>query len=260
MPLEVMSATVIEVVEFNPKLRAIRFVPDEGILAEYCPGDYLFVRAPAAREKSMSSIRSLDQDAQIRAYSFSSSPTQKWYEIIVVEKPVDPHVSRLLQSIDHVGQRLEISNSRWFRHGRLSLAGDEWQRQKLAFIAGGAGIAPFVSTVRYIAARKLDTDVWLLASFRGPGHLIFHEELLEISRRYPNIKYYPTLTREVPARWPWGKGRLGSSCVLEQIIPDLACRTAFICAGCPMITDVRQALITVGIPDSKQRIRTECWG
>lgn len=61
MSLEIVSATVAEVIEFNPTLRAIRFVPDKGGLACYAPGDYLFVRVPTvAEENSLSTIRSLN--------------------------------------------------------------------------------------------------------------------------------------------------------------------------------------------------------
>lgn len=259
MSLEVIPATIVEVIKFNRSLRAIRLVPDEGRLANYCSGDYLFVRVPTVGEDSVSSIRSLTQEPQVRAYSLSSSPTQNFYEIVVVEKPVDPHVSKLLQYIDRGGQKLEVSTPKWVYHGKLSLTGPRWQEQKLVFIGGGAGIAPFVSATRYIAALNLTTNVWLLGSFRGPEHLIFHEELLEILRKYPNIKYYPTLTREVPVGWPWGKGRFTSD-KFREIIQDLAERTALICAGCEMIVDLKRALVAGGVPDSKQRIKTECWG
>lgn len=260
MSLEVVSATVSEVIKFNPTLRAIRFVPDSGELAPYSPGDYLFIRVPTLAEKnSFSTIRSMNGKPQVRAYSLSSSPMQNFYEIIVVEKPIDPHVSKLLQYIDRGGQKLEVSAPKWVYHGKISLNGISWQKQKLVLISGGAGIAPFISAMRYIAAVNLPTDVWLLGSFRGSEHLIFHDELLEISRKHPNIKYYPTLTREVPSYWPWGKGRFTSG-KFREIIHDLAERTAFICAGCEMIAAIKQALIAAGIPDSKQRIKTECWG
>lgn len=140
MPLEIVLATVVEVIEFNPTLRAIRFMPDTGGLARYAPGDYLFVRVPAADENSPSAIRSLNSMPQVRAYSLSSSPTRDFYEVVVVEKPIEPHVSKLLQYIDRGGLKLEISAPKWVYRGRLFLPGSDWQKQKLLFIAGGRGL------------------------------------------------------------------------------------------------------------------------
>lgn len=263
MGLKVVPARITEVVEFNPKLRAIRFVPENKDLAKYQPGDFLYVRVPPDKERTTSTIQSLSGKSEIRAYSLSSSPTQPFYEITVVEKEYEPHVSKLLQHVKSGNDYLEISDNDWIRHGKITLHDTEIDGNKLLFIGGGTGIAPFIGMVRYIRDKNLNPDVWLLGSSRSPEHLIFHEELLDIVQRLPNIKYYPTLTRHRSGSWKWGQGRFvirdNGGMIIRNAFPEIISGieqfTAYICGLKSMVSDAQEALGQAGV----KIIKTEAW-
>ncbi|QQG46319.1 MAG: hypothetical protein HYY55_00520 [Candidatus Niyogibacteria bacterium] len=263
MGLKVVPATITEVIEFNPKLRAVRFVPENEALADYRPGDFLYIRVPASQEESDSTVKSLSDKTEIRAYSLSSSPTQPFYEITIVEKDREPHVSKLLQQIDSGRDLIEISSKDWVRHGKITLYDAEIDGGKLLFIGGGTGIAPFIGMVRYIKDKNLDADVWLLGSFRSTEHLIFHEELLDITKRLPNIKYYPTLTRYANDDWNWGRGRFvirdKDDIIVRNDFPDIVGGiqqyTAYVCGLKAMLNDTQEALSGAGV----KLIKKEAW-
>ena len=92
----------------------------------------------------------------------------------------------------------------------------EWPGMRFLAIALSTGITPFLSHLRYLNAFNFGRDhdasgchVTLVASVRNPRHLMEQEELLRLERRFPeNFRYYPVLTREWPADWPYGKGRV----------------------------------------------------
>lgn len=267
MGLKTIPVTVLDVVKFHAKLRAIRFVPEQGRAFQYQPGDYLYVRVPTREEKSVSAIRSLNNKSQVRAYSLSSSPLQDFYEITVVEKDRHPHVSRLLQQINGCGQQLEVSHPSWVRSGHLSLSGQPSREVPMVFIGGGTGIAPLVSMTRYIAASGLDTTVWLLGSFRSVDQLIFHEELVALAENHSNIHYRPTLTREAPSHWPWERGRLverqadgtiGKNRLGELVASMSQEPNVFLCGSKALVQDCKQALLGSGV--GKERIKWESWG
>lgn len=261
--MQTVPARIIEVIEFNPKLRAIRFIPEDEALANYQPGDFLYIRVPISEEDSASTIKSLSNKTEIRAYSLSSSPTQPFYEITVIEKENEPHVSKLLQHIESGRDLIEISGKSWTRHGKITLYDEQIDGSKLLLIGGGTGIAPFIGMVRYIRDKNLGADVWLLGSFRSPEYLVFHEELLSIAQGLPNIKYYPTLTRHRNDSWGWGQGRFvvrdKSGTIIHNAFPEIVSGieqfTAYICGLKSMVSDTQEALGQAGV----KIIKAEAW-
>lgn len=265
MSLEVESVRVVEVIKFNSKLSAIRFVPN-GPFANYYPGDFLYIRIPGEhRPGSFSTVISLSGRDEIRAYSLSSSPTQPFYEITVAEKETEPHISRLLQYVESGKDILEISAPRWFKRGKLSMSEDILAGRKLVLVGSGTGFAPFVGAARFIRDKKLTNKVWLIGSFRSPDYLIFHEEMLELSKTCQNVRYSPTLTREIPDTWQWGRGRLvikdDQKHIIENkfsgLIKNSQNYRAYVCGVPAMVKDTAMALKALGIESA--HIRVESW-
>ncbi len=55
------------------------------------------------------------------------------------------------------------------------------------FIAGGIGITPFISMMRYLAKLNADNKVVLLYSCSSQDDIPFKDELLEINKKHPNL-------------------------------------------------------------------------
>lgn len=65
---------------------------------------------------------------------------------------------------------------------------DTIRDKKAVFMAGGIGITPFMSMVRYLSALKADNDVTLLYSCATQDDVSFGDELRTIQDKHPNLK------------------------------------------------------------------------
>ena len=65
---------------------------------------------------------------------------------------------------------------------------DTTNDKKAFFLAGGIGITPFMSIIRYLATLNADNDITLLYSCSNQEDVPFVKELLEINNRHPNLK------------------------------------------------------------------------
>ena len=75
-------------------------------------------------------------------------------------------------------------------------------------LAGGIGITPYYSLIKYIDFKKLPTKVTLIASFDFFENIIFKSELEKIQIRNKNIKVIYTLTKENHLFPGFEKGRI----------------------------------------------------
>ncbi len=60
--------------------------------------------------------------------------------------------------------------------------------KKAVFMAGGIGITPFMSMLRYLSTLKADNDVTLLYSCASQDDIPFGKELLSMQTAHPNLK------------------------------------------------------------------------
>ena len=76
------------------------------------------------------------------------------------------------------------------------------------FLAGGIGITPFRSMMRFATDSHLDKPLSLIYSARTAADLVFRKELDELQRRNPAIHVLYTVTRHQESDGPWS-GRVG---------------------------------------------------
>jgi ferredoxin-NADP reductase len=62
------------------------------------------------------------------------------------------------------------------------------QDKRAVFMAGGIGITPFISMMRHLERLKASNDVVLLYSCATQDDIPFGDELMDIQRKYPNLK------------------------------------------------------------------------
>jgi ferredoxin-NADP reductase len=125
----------------------------------------------------------------------------------------------------------------------------------LVLVAGGIGITPLMSIVRYIDEAEPDVSAALVYSASTPPELIFREELNEVARSNENIRCLFTVTR--PGDEPWS-GRVGR--VDETMLREAGVDAGSLCyvSGPPsMIRDVVTLLRALGVPDPQ--IKYEWW-
>ena len=124
--------------------------------------------------------------------------------------------------------------------------------ERLVFIAGGIGITPFMSMLRYIRDRKLHKDVILLWANKGEKDIAFRDELEGMASEMPSLKVLHVLSRQED--WPGEKGHIDAD-KLKKYVGDFGKGEFFLCGPPPMMTALQKILSNLGVP--KKRIHME---
>ena len=119
-----------------------------------------------------------------RPYSIASSPAQNGYYEIGVRRVDDGFVSNYLLDELKPGDQISASSPAGNFHYNPLFHG-----QKLAFIAGGSGITPFMSMIRELADKNLNRRIHLLYGCRTEDDVIYRHELDRISSMHANFTW-----------------------------------------------------------------------
>ena len=124
------------------------------------------------------------------------------------------------------------------------------------FLAGGIGIAPFLSMLSYAAEEKLRHPIVLFYANRYLEDAAFIDALWKLERANPRFRFIPTLTRTNTNINGW-KGRTGhiSPEMLLTQVRSLRGPIYYIAGPPMMVAAARQTLSDVGVDEDD--IRTE---
>ncbi len=227
----------------NYKISSIESVDDIKVFKMEPLGDHL-VYKPG----HFAMLHALDDSGEStlhRPYSIASSPTQDYIEFCI--KMVGGQMTSLLDKAS-IGDVYGVSGPM----GHFIYEGQE----KCAFIAGGTGIAPFMSILRYIRDKKITGDFSLFYSVRSRDLVIYGEELEELGS-LAGINTIITLTREEPEDWQGECGRISED-MLNCYIDCMEERQWFLCGPLKMTSSLRNCLIENDVP--ADNIKFEGWG
>jgi predicted ferric reductase len=212
----------------------IKLVPDSGKPTPYLPGQFGFI---AFRSKNLS--------AEVHPFTMASSPSRPGPLEFVIRTSGD-----WTCKIPEV-QPGDIAFVDWpfgqFTHLRCK------KNTEIIMIAGGIGITPMLSMLRYMAdtgdARKT-TLVW---SNRTREHMVFPDEFEQLEKNMPDLQVIHVITDDASNNKE--KTRLDQA-GLERLLSDCSRQSAvFVCGPPQMMTDICRALVRTGF--SKRWIFTE---
>ncbi len=130
--------------------------------------------------------------------------------------------------------------------GDFVMPGDP--EQKLAFVAGGIGVTPFVSMIRDLLQRGEKRDIVVLVTNRyetGAAYL----DVFEQARAELGVRTILTLTgpaETIPAGWTGRTGRIDETLLREEI-PDYEERVFYICGSQRLVSGIKGALARLGV-------------
>jgi glycine betaine catabolism B len=186
-----------------------------------------------------------------RSYTIASSPTKGDCLEITVKREEFGLVSRYLHDHIREGDELPITAP----SGYFTFTGKE--SDSIVLIAGGVGLTPMMSVVRYLTDRGWPSDIYLLYSCRTSRDFIFREELEYLQRRHPNLHVLATMTRAEGTVWMGLRGHFNRD-LIALSVPGIASRRVHLCGPPAMMDAVRQVLEELGVP--KEQIKTEAFG
>ncbi len=133
-------------------------------------------------------------------------------------------------------------------HGHFVLANR--QSDRLAFIAGGVGLAPIMSMLRQLRADRWMAPLCLVYGNRAENQILYREELEAMSDML-DLRLSLVLS-EPPPGWAGLRGEL-SSVVLDRCLErsDRARWTYFVCGPPPMMDSVERSLKEFGVPANR---------
>jgi len=120
--------------------------------------------------------------------------------------------------------------------------------QRYAFVAGGIGITPFRSMLRYIADKGLDYDITLVYSNRDAESTAFLDELKELESVVPRCRLVLTMTED--PNWD-GDTRMLDADVLRDMLGDLESYHFMVAGPPPMAKSVEASLLEAGLSEDQ---------
>jgi glycine betaine catabolism B len=178
-----------------------------------------------------------------RPFTFSSSPEAPFLELTIKQMG---HFTTALFALK-VGQTLTIDGP----NGEM-LQFDESVRDDVVFVAGGSGITPFMSAIRFAQGKHLKNRLILLYSNKTAGDIVFRKELDAIKE----VKIVHTLTTKAPPGWKGERGYISKG-LISKHVPIPSAWLWYLCGPPPMIAAVRILLAELGVRED--RIREEPW-
>jgi predicted ferric reductase len=118
----------------------------------------------------------------------------------------------------------------------------------LVFIAGGIGITPFMSMLRYMVDQKLDRNVLLIWGNKTEQDIAFRAELEQMTRATPTLRVVHVLSNQ--ADWPGEKGYVDAE-LLRKYMEGFENPQVFVCGPPVMMTKVIRTLRQSGVPKSR---------
>lgn len=179
-----------------------------------------------------------------RPFTFATSPTEKSYVELTIKRIGE--FTTALHKLSK-GEKIEIDGPRG-----ESLNFNESVDKDVVFIAGGSGITPFISALRYSVDKNLKNNLTLFFSNRTVEDIIYKKGLKKLEKK-DNIEVIHTLTQKVPDNWEGEEGRVDKE-IIKKYVDDLSEKLWYICGPPPMVDAMRGILIELNIPGDNLRI------
>lgn len=203
------------------------FVPDRKL--NFAPGQYMEWTLGHAHP---------DSRGNRRTFTIASSPTENCIHLGVKFYEPSSSFKKALQAMA-INERLVAGHVA----GDFVLPKDS--RRKLAFVAGGIGITPFRSMLKYLIDTKQQRDIILFYMIANPDEISYQEVLDEAENI--GLTVVPVLGQEhPPADWKHPTGFLTAELV-AKFVPDFAERLFYLSGPNAMVVNYKHLLQQIGV-------------
>ena len=232
---------VARVFDEAPDVRTLRLVAVDGGPLPFAPrpGQYLTVAL------------NIDGRPVKRSYTLASSPARGDHCEITVKRAANGYASHHVHAALVEGSRVKVSGPA----GGFVFDGEG--ATQVVLLAGGVGITPLMSMVRYLTDRCWPGTIYLVFSVRRASDVIFRDELAYLAARHPQLHVTVTLTQEpADSAWRGSRGPISSE-LLQRVVPTLRDGPVYLCGPDAMMTAMRARLAELGVDGA--RVFTEAF-
>ena len=225
------NTVVKEIVPRTFDTSSFRFPRPDGF--DFKPGQYMMV-----------TVKSADKEL-VHPFSISSSPTD----------PNFIEFTKKLTASEYSARLRAMKNGDWARidgpYGKFTC---ECTEEKILFLAGGIGITPFHSIIKFCSDKALPTSLLLIYGCRSENEVAFKKELEDLQLKNSNLRVILVLSEPSPT---W-KGKTGfvTAELIKAEVPDFRERVFYVCGPPGMIAAMQKVVAELGLPETKLRLET----
>lgn len=234
---------VAQVVRETPTVATFRLVHPAGsrLPFDFLPGQFLQVEVEPTPGSPVK-----------RSYTIASPPTRTGHVELTVKREDLGVVSAYLHDRVEAGALVKVAGP----YGAFTFSGAD--ADSIVLIAGGVGVTPIMSVLRYLTDLAWPGQIFFIYSARSTEEMLFREELEHLERRHPNLSVLCTVATRTPGTsWLGPEGMLTRE-LLQGAVPDLGRRRIHLCGPPPMMAVVKALLQELGVPP--QQLHTEAFG
>jgi len=200
-------------------------LPEDATL-DLLPGDHLYVQA------------TIDGKTVKRPYTPSSLPGVAGSFDLTVKRYETGMVSKYLHDRkvgDHVLMSGPYSGGHWV----------DGMATRVGLVAGGTGITPMISIIRWILAKSPRVELSLVYANKTEADIIFRDEWDENVREHAGFRCYHVLGQP-SAGWSQGVGRITEDILRGQLPQPGPGTVVFLCGPPAMVDGMEAMLKTIG--------------
>ncbi len=223
-----MRATLKQIENVAKDIKTFWFKPEKPI--DYTAGQYVEVSLPH---------ENADQRGQKHWFTLSSSPTEALIGITTKQTTeLSSSFKRTLFNLS-LGTNISISAAM----GDFVLPKDP--SIPLAFIAGGIGVTPMRSMLKWLADKHQQRDIRMIYGAKSLDQIAFHDLLRQHTAQLDIVLSEP------PTKWSGLTGNITSGLVLECLSTSHDQTIFYISGPEPLVEKLQTNLLNAGIGQSK---------
>ena len=211
----------------------IRLIEPETI--DFAAGQYIQLRAPAYGD---------NPDAVYRAYSMSSSPDDHGYIETIIR--LVPGGICTAWVFEHLAEGDEVLLNGPYGDFRLSET-----KNDMVWIAGGSGMSPFWSMVRYMKAHGIERNTKYFFGSVSAKDMYFLEEMAALQKELPWFEFIPALSAPAPEDNWTGEVGLITEVVDRHTPSDNPTLEGYLCGSAGMIDASCKVLAAKGLGEDR---------
>jgi ferredoxin-NADP reductase len=197
----------------------------------YKPGQYFFT-----------TIKQGDKELT-KHFSFSSSPTEKDY-FEFTKKLTDHEYSNALKAAK-IGDWARIDAP----YGQFTFEGEY---PKIALLAGGIGITPFISICKNATDKRLNSEITLFYGCRTEKDIAFKQELEKLQEQNKNLKIV-FMVNEASSQWKGATGVINAELIKKEL-PDYKDNVFYVCGPPPMVKAMEPLIESIELPKAQLKL------
>ena len=228
------ALAVTDVTRIADRVWGLRMEPRSGAAPfHYLPGQFMFVTL----------LRGRGLAAEEHPFTIASPPDGSG-ALEIAPKELGDFTSTVGET--RPGDRAAVMGP----YGRFSFLLRP-KRKRLVMVAGGIGITPFMSMLRYMRDREEDREVLLLYGNRTPSDIAFADELAGMADGDgpPGLKVVHVLSA-APEDWQGESGYIDGE-LLRRHLGDTGDTGFYVCGPPVMMAKVIRALRDMGVPAAR---------